>query len=245
MYKKRDSSIVETECVLPYIVIVFMILCGCADKPQNENTSVKENESTQKGDGVAPAASQISLSNKNLMFRYLDEDKIVVATSIDEIPEAFRKVVFIDDLTASPTERKSTNYLQEFDLSNVEPGALLTGRPVLRKEIEQRIAAKRPQPIKAKTAVDTNPPEMKSNAKVVLYSTSWCGYCRKARNFLTKNQIKFTEKDIEKSPAAKKEMNAKALRAGVRIGGVPVLEVNGQIISGFSEERIIAALKNR
>ena len=29
--------------------------------------------------------------------------------------------------------------------------------------------------------------------KVVMYATSWCGYCRKARNYFKKNAIPFTE----------------------------------------------------
>ena len=230
---------------MPYILIFLMVLCGCGDSPPNENTSIKDDEPTKKENGAAPAKVQISLSNKNLMFRYLDGDKIVVTTSIDEIPQAFRKAVFIDDLTTSPTERQSTKYLQEFDLSEVKQNELLTGRPVLRKEIEKRIADTRPKPKKVKPSSGSNQPNANSNARVVLYSTSWCGYCRKARKFLTDSKIPFTEKDIEKSLAAKKEMDAKARKAGVRIGGVPVLDVNGQIISGFSADRIMAALKGR
>ena len=230
---------------MPYILFLLIIFCGCADSQPNESAPTKANEPTKNDNASAPAAVQLSLSNKNLMFRYLDADKIVVATSIDEIPQAFRKSVFIDDLTTSPTERQSAKYLQEFDISNVDDDALVTGRPVLRKEIEKRIAETRPKPKKLKPSIGSPQAATKSNATVVLYSTSWCGYCRKARKFLTDSKIPFTEKDIEKSLAAKKEMDAKARKAGVRIGGVPVLDVNGQIISGFSADRIMAALNGK
>ena len=38
---------------------------------------------------------------------------------------------------------------------------------------------------------------------IVLYSTAWCGYCRKARSYMRRNGIAFTEYDIEKDPLAK------------------------------------------
>jgi hypothetical protein len=34
---------------------------------------------------------------------------------------------------------------------------------------------------------------------VVLYSTAWCGYCRKAREFFAANGIRYVEYDIEKN----------------------------------------------
>lgn len=54
-------------------------------------------------------------------------------------------------------------------------------------------------------------------AEIVLYSTSWCGYCRKARAYMNQNNITFVEKDIEKDRRAK----AKYDQLGGR--GVPFL----------------------
>lgn len=67
---------------------------------------------------------------------------------------------------------------------------------------------------------------------VVLYSTDWCGYCAKARQFLQENRIAFFEYDIEKSA----EGHAQYRALGGR--GVPVLQVNGHVIKGFNPDRI-------
>ena len=64
--------------------------------------------------------------------------------------------------------------------------------------------------------------------RVVLYSTSWCPYCRKARAYLNRNGITFTEYDIEKDVTAKRNYDS----AGGR--GVPFLVKGNKAQGGFN-----------
>jgi len=76
-----------------------------------------------------------------------------------------------------------------------------------------------------------NAPPIKPLVKkeaVILYSTSWCPYCKKARAYLKKNAIAFTEYDIEKSATAKRNYDA----AGGQ--GVPFMVRGTSSIGGFS-----------
>ena len=41
---------------------------------------------------------------------------------------------------------------------------------------------------------------------VVMYSTSWCPYCARARQLLTRKQVDFEEIDIEAEPQRRAEM---------------------------------------
>ena len=66
--------------------------------------------------------------------------------------------------------------------------------------------------------------------KVVIYSTSWCVYCQKAKKYFKRKGIKFTEYDIEKSKQAKRRY----LEMGA--SGVPVILVGDNRMNGFSEE---------
>lgn len=68
--------------------------------------------------------------------------------------------------------------------------------------------------------------------RVTLYSTTWCGYCAKVRSLLKRNDIPFTELDVEK--------NADAGRAFERLGGrgVPVVTVGDRIVHGFNYARL-------
>ena len=66
---------------------------------------------------------------------------------------------------------------------------------------------------------------------VVMYSTSWCGYCRKARNYMKSKNIPFQEYDIEKSAKARRDYNKLNGR------GVPVLLIGDKRMNGFSINR--------
>ncbi|GFM58030.1 NrdH-redoxin [Pseudomonas cichorii] len=76
-----------------------------------------------------------------------------------------------------------------------------------------------------------------SQARVVMYATEWCGYCKQTRRFLDSKGITFTEYDIEKSAEGRKAYEALGGR------GIPLLDVNGTLIRGFSPDAILAALK--
>lgn len=73
---------------------------------------------------------------------------------------------------------------------------------------------------------------------IVMYSTSWCGYCQKAREFFKKRGIAYTEYDIEKDQIAKQRYDA------IGGSGVPVILVNEKRMSGFSEKRLISILES-
>ena len=71
---------------------------------------------------------------------------------------------------------------------------------------------------------------------VVLYATAWCGYCKKARQFLADYNIEYIEYDIEKS----KEGKAQYDELGGR--GVPVFLVNNQVVKGYDPNQVLAYL---
>ena len=71
------------------------------------------------------------------------------------------------------------------------------------------------------------------NGSVILYATSWCGYCAKARKLLDDNNITYHEYDIEKSQEGREQYD----KLGVK--GIPVFLINGQIVKGYNPARIL------
>lgn len=69
---------------------------------------------------------------------------------------------------------------------------------------------------------------------VVMISTSWCGYCRRARQFFNANAIDFEEIDAEQSTSEGVRMAARR--------GVPLIVIGGSEIRGFNERRIRSLL---
>lgn len=80
---------------------------------------------------------------------------------------------------------------------------------------------------------------MNTQSHPIIYSTSWCGYCKMAKQYLDGKGITYTEKNIEEDSAAHAEL-MKKLNGDFR--GVPVIDIDGKIILGFDRPKIDAAL---
>jgi glutaredoxin 3 len=68
---------------------------------------------------------------------------------------------------------------------------------------------------------------------VLVYSTPTCPYCIRAKQFLSENNIQFTNYDVSGDQVKADEMIKKSGQMGV-----PVLDIEGEIIAGFDKERI-------
>jgi glutaredoxin len=77
--------------------------------------------------------------------------------------------------------------------------------------------------------------------EIVLYCTSWCPDCRRARNWLKANNLDYVEVDIDKNPAASDQV--KKWNDGKRI--TPTFDIGGVIIANFDEPKLANALKDR
>ncbi len=91
-----------------------------------------------------------------------------------------------------------------------------------------------------KKTVPDRPYREKARAahEVILYTTSWCPYCKKAKEFFRSKNIDFTEYDVEQDPEAARRK--KSFDPG---GGVPFAIINGRSVSGYSPAAYEAALK--
>ena len=74
--------------------------------------------------------------------------------------------------------------------------------------------------------------------KIILYSTKWCPWCKRVRDFLISRKIKFIERDVEKSKKYADEVIKKSKQMGI-----PITDVDGKIIIGFDEKKLKKALK--
>jgi glutaredoxin 3 len=68
---------------------------------------------------------------------------------------------------------------------------------------------------------------------VKVYSTPTCPWCTVAKKYLKDKNVPFTDYDVSKDRDAAEEMIQKS---GQR--GVPVLDINGEIIVGFDKQAI-------
>lgn len=69
--------------------------------------------------------------------------------------------------------------------------------------------------------------------KVKVYSTPTCPYCTMAKDFLKEHGIKFKEVDLQEDRKAAQEI---VKRSGQM--GVPVIEIEGELVIGFDEAKL-------
>lgn len=73
--------------------------------------------------------------------------------------------------------------------------------------------------------------------KIKVYSTPTCPYCTRAKQYLKDNNIDFENIDVSSNQDAAQEMINKSGQMGV-----PVLDIEGDIVIGFDREKISRAL---
>lgn len=69
--------------------------------------------------------------------------------------------------------------------------------------------------------------------KVEIYSTPSCQYCKMAKEFFTANNVEYTEHDVAEDTAMRDQMIEKSGQMGV-----PVIDIEGELIVGFNEPKI-------
>lgn len=72
---------------------------------------------------------------------------------------------------------------------------------------------------------------------IKIYSTPSCPYCKLAKDFMSEKKIEFKEIDVASDPTSANEM--------VKVSGqmgVPVIDIDGQIIVGWNKDAIEEAL---
>ncbi len=74
-------------------------------------------------------------------------------------------------------------------------------------------------------------------AEIRVFSTPTCPYCVTLKEFLKENNFDFEDIDVSQNKAALDEMIKKTGQTGV-----PVVEIDGQIIIGFDREKIVKLL---
>ena len=70
-------------------------------------------------------------------------------------------------------------------------------------------------------------------AKIIIYTTPTCVYCKMTKEFFKEHNVSYEEKDVSTDDKARDEMVEKSGQLGV-----PVIEIDGKITVGFDKEKI-------
>ncbi len=81
------------------------------------------------------------------------------------------------------------------------------------------------------------PKESEMEKKIKIYSTPTCPYCVRAKEYLKQKNFTFEDIDVSLNNEAVEELIHKSGQIGV-----PVIEIDGEIIVGFDKEKMNKAL---
>ena len=122
-------------------------------------------------------------------------------------------------------------------LAEVPKHLRASARPVANDRVQRAPSqppAKRARVHRAEVAFERAAPR-----EVVVYTTSWCGWCRKTLAFLTEQGVDFENRDIEADEAWREELREKTGSTSI-----PVVEIDGKIIRGYDPKRMAQLLRS-
>jgi glutaredoxin len=193
----------------------FASLLGHGDAPEAEG-----------GDGTAPQPLSIAA----------DEDAAEAVAPADDVDvPGFYRIVepngtvrFVGNLSQVPVEQRGQAERLAMAPTKV-PGA------------ERRAPARKPQAAVAEAQPPAKPAPIRAAGghEVVLYTTTWCGWCRKTLAWLDAQGVDYVNKDVESDPEAAAEM--REVVGGD--SGVPVVVIDGEVIRGYSEAKMRSLLQ--
>lgn len=220
-------------------------------------------------EGGDPYLKAREIEQKLLMkggeISFADPGYLSVARELDQVPfwsadygkaqEKLKKIQSARRLTLNDLYKLdyTPNYLKDTSLAALAPEQLDKNRPPAPPRPVQaepnpsapslpqaQTGSEQPAAMTASASSDAGKSE-KVAKPVVMYSTSWCGFCRRARAYFQSKGIQYIDKDVEQDPVAAREATMKT--GGY--GGVPVIDIDGTIIQGFDVPQIEAALARR
>ena len=77
-----------------------------------------------------------------------------------------------------------------------------------------------------------------ADKKVTIYTTPTCVYCKAAKEFFQENSITYEEKDVAQDAEARDYMVQKSGQMGV-----PVIEIDDNIVIGFDKNTLSELLE--
>lgn len=215
----------------------------------------------KEDDGTNPSATDEQLpalsigdDTPNLMLTWVDEKgETHVELRPGDVPAEGRSLVRV---VVADREEGTKDLFYVADLTKKAGDGTYLAQTMPRRAWEAMIEKRREAYI-AKTAPPAPVPSARSSASpaappspggavtgltAIIYGADWCKPCHEAASYLKSRGVQVIEKNVEKSEAAENEMRSKLTKSGQHGGSIPVIDVRGQIVVGFSQSALDRAI---
>lgn len=216
------------------IAALSLMLPACSKK----KSSMPEPSNVEAA-SAEPLEIVVRADRNDLVFTWVDgAGAFHDVTNINDVPAEARAQVLVRDLSRTPDELRTAEYLYVADLRAPDETGRFPCGAVSRRLFDRSGIGDAAANVVAEKAAAGEP-------TVTIYTTSWCGVCRKAKAFLSSRGIPFLERDVEKDAGAEAELQARASAAGLMPQGVPVIDVAGEWMMGFDARALEGLLERQ
>ncbi len=211
---------------LPLIgtLVLLASSLGCDDLAD----LIEEASGTTDPQALAAAAAELEKDEA------AKEDEALPPRPADSIARSETSVITFESVLEN-REMSRAERIRAFE--NLDPGAL-------QKRVAQPNVSGAPQPsARPRRAPSPSPepaakPKRRPEVPIVMFSTSWCGVCKRARKYFQEQGIPFTEYDVDENTQARNEYLLLNPRRSV-----PTLKIGNEVVVGFSPEAVEAAIQ--
>jgi glutaredoxin len=239
------------KALLPFALLVVALIAGCRSKDAPGAADAKPAAAAPRANELPPLV--VKPDTPNLLLTWIDDKgDFHVVMKPDEVPAEGKKNVrvVVADKTAGTAE-----LVYVANLDERAPDGSFRLKTMTRAAWDELGASRRKARLEALAPSAAPPPSAsapqpasKSAASLarivaIIYGADWCKPCHSAGDYLKARGVTVIHKDIEESDAAAAEMRQKLERAGRGGASIPVIDIMGQILVGYSPSQLDRAIK--
>lgn len=233
------------------LVLCLALVAGCK----------KEQQAPQEQASAAPKANELPPldvrdDTPNLLVTWIDDKgDFHVVQKVSDVPKESRDQVRV---VVTTKEEGTGKLIYVANLNEVTPNGAYRVKTMTRATWDELGASRRkarlealapsalPSGAPAPSAVEGSKDPSKAaqgGLIAIIYGADWCKPCHDAARYLRQRGVTVIDKDIEANEVAANEMRQKLARAGRGGASIPVIDVMGQILVGFSPAALDRALE--
>ena len=238
--------------VVTRLVVLLLVALACVSCRSSEKTdSVKPASAAPRSNELPPLS--VKADTPNLLLTWIDPrgDFHVVQKPAD-VPSDARKQVRV---VVTDREAGTGELVYVADLNETAPDGSYRMKTFTRAQWDELGASRRkarlealapsvvPPTAPSASGTPGGPKGALSKVVAVIYGADWCKPCHQAADYLKGRGVTVIEKNIEESESAQAEMRQKLERAGRGGASIPVIDVMGQILVGYSPSALDRAVQ--
>jgi glutaredoxin len=232
------------------VALALLVTLGCRKHDPNEPKPASADPKT----ATLPTLN-VKGDTPNLLITWIDDKgDFHVVQKPSDVPAEGRKQVRV---VVSDKEAGTGDLVYVANLDETAPDGSYRLKTLTRSQWDELGASRRKARLEA-LAPSAAPPPAASAAEsgpaagkhagatklvAIIYGADWCKPCHAAQSYLESHGVTVIHKDIESSEAAQAEMRQKLAHAGMGGASIPVIDIMGQILVGYSPSALDQAIR--